>query len=186
MSTDGHSFSGCSSKASPRARYVHADRLACSTSTVELEMAMRLAQRLMIAMAIAGSVGVTMAGRGRPSERPKFPHRPKPTAEKPNFVIMFADDTGWGDVGANWPSNKNTPNLDKLAEQGMRLTDFHSGASVCTPSRAALLTGRLGKRTGVTHNFSPPSVGGLPLNETTIAEHLKKNGYMTGMIGECT
>ena len=64
-----------------------------------------------------------------------------------------------------------------------RLTDFHAGASVCTPSRASLLTGRLGLRTGVIHNFDPESLGGLPLNETTLAEVLKGNGYTTGMIG---
>ena len=65
-----------------------------------------------------------------------------------------------------------------------RLTDFHAGASICTPSRAALLTGRLGLRTGVINNFVPRSLAGLPLNETTIAEVLHKNGYNTGMIGK--
>lgn len=82
-------------------------------------------------------------------------------------------------MGANWPPTQAlglTPNLDKLAEAGVRFTDFHAGASVCTPSRAALLTGRLGVRTGVTRNFGPSSTGGLPLNETTIAEMLKSAG----------
>lgn len=64
-----------------------------------------------------------------------------------------------------------------------RFTDFHVGASVCGPSRAALLTGRLGKRTGLITNFVPGSLGGLPLNETTMAESLKTVGYRTGMIG---
>ena len=104
-------------------------------------------------------------------------------AAKPNFIVMFADDTGWGDLGANWPQTTDTPRLDEMAEKGTRMHDWHAGASVCTPSRAALLTGRLGLRTGVTHNFGPPSKGGLPLNETTIAEALKGAGYHTGMIG---
>jgi arylsulfatase G len=65
-----------------------------------------------------------------------------------------------------------------------RLTDFHAGASVCTPSRAALLTGRLGLRTGLTRNFGPDSLGGIPTNETTIAEILSSAGYRTAMLGK--
>eukprot|EP01051_Picozoa_sp_SAG22_P009090 SAG22_NODE_732_length_7583_cov_3.250134_2_plen_184_part_00 len=97
-------------------------------------------------------------------------------------------DWGWGDLGANWPPSKAlnlTPNLDELAGGGLRFTDFHTGASVCTPARAALLTGRLGLRTGIVSNFGPSSIGGLPLNETTIAEMLKPAGYRTGMVGKC-
>jgi arylsulfatase G len=65
-----------------------------------------------------------------------------------------------------------------------RLTDFHAGASICTPSRAALLTGRLGLRTGLTKNFGPDSLGGIPTNETTIAEILSSAGYRTAMLGK--
>eukprot|EP01050_Picozoa_sp_SAG11_P023533 SAG11_NODE_4754_length_1779_cov_1.598214_2_plen_153_part_00 len=118
-----------------------------------------------------------------------------PAAAKTNFVILFGDDWGYGDVGFNWvgdtskwdpkfPKPTFTPNLDKLAASGIRFTDFHVGASVCTPSRAALLTGRLGLRTGVTHNFAPSSMHGLPPAEITLATHLKQAGYRTSMIGK--
>lgn len=65
-----------------------------------------------------------------------------------------------------------------------RFVDFHSAASTCSPSRASLLTGRLGLRNGVTHNFAVTSVGGLPLNETTVAKVLKEAGYLTAAIGD--
>ncbi|XP_071796891.1 arylsulfatase G-like [Asterias amurensis] len=106
---------------------------------------------------------------------------------RPNFIIMFADDLAWGDLGANWDQGglpSDTPFMDQLAAKGTRFTDFHAAASVCTPSRASLLTGRLGKRTGVVANFGSASVAGLPLNETTFAETFQNAGYRTSMIGK--
>ncbi|KAM8992405.1 arylsulfatase G [Ara ararauna] len=109
---------------------------------------------------------------------------PCATYKQPNFIVILADDVGWGDLGANWAETKETPHLDELAAEGTRFLDFHSAASTCSPSRASLLTGRLGARNGVTHNFAVTSVGGLPLNETTLAEVLRGAGYSTGAIGK--
>ncbi|XP_056361611.1 arylsulfatase G isoform X1 [Oenanthe melanoleuca] len=105
-------------------------------------------------------------------------------SRQPNFIVILADDVGWGDLGANWAETKETPHLDRLAAEGTRFVDFHSAASTCSPSRASLLTGRLGLRNGVTHNFAISSLGGLPLNESTLAELLQGAGYSTGAVGK--
>src|SRR2546421_6844363 len=94
----------------------------------------------------------------------------------PNVVVIFADDLGYGDLSCFGHPTIKTPNLDRMACEGMRLTQFYSAAEVCTPSRAALLTGRLPPRNGMCGNrrvFFPESKGGLPADEITIAELLK-------------
>lgn len=103
---------------------------------------------------------------------------------RPNIVLIMADDMGWGDLGANWPNTRDTPFLDQLATTSIRLTDYHSGASVCSVSRATLLTGRLPPRTGVWRNFGSTALGGLPVNETIIPELLKSAGYATAIHGK--
>ena len=101
----------------------------------------------------------------------------------PNIVLMLLDDHGYGDMGAYDSSVDETPHMDALAASGIRFTDFHSAASLCTPSRAALLTGRLGMRTGVTTNFGTVSLGGLPIEELTMAELLPAS-FRKHMVGK--
>ena len=109
-------------------------------------------------------------------------------AEKPNFVVIFCDDLGYGDIGAFGHPSIRTPNLDRMASEGQRWTNFYVGASVCTPSRAALLTGRLPVRNGMMSArrrvLFPDSKGGLPKSEVTIAEALKSEDYATAAIGK--
>lgn len=104
--------------------------------------------------------------------------------KKPNFIIIFTDDQGYGDLSCFGSEKISTPNIDALASSGIRFTDFYSASSVCTPSRAALLTGRMPKRTGMTNVLFPWSQNGLPAKEITIAEMLKGNGYKTAIVGK--
>lgn len=112
----------------------------------------------------------------------------EPAPPKPNIIIIFADDLGWGDLGCYGHPSIRTPNLDRMAAEGMRFTDFYSAAEVCTPSRAALLTGRYPIRSGMCHDryrvLRRDSAGGLPASEITIAQALKTRGYATGCIGK--
>ncbi|XP_054891577.1 arylsulfatase A [Poeciliopsis prolifica] len=107
------------------------------------------------------------------------------SAAPPNFVLLFADDLGFGDLGCYGHPSSLTPNLDRLAAGGLRFTDFYCTSPVCSPSRASLLTGRYQTRSGIFPGvFYPGSIGGLPLNETTIAEVLKPLGYSTAAVGK--
>lgn len=138
-----------------------------------------------------------------PRSRPPFPALPASLAwllllvlvlpasaagRPPNVIIIYADDLGYGDLGCYGHPTLRTPNLDRLAAEGMRFTAFYSAAEVCTPSRTALLTGRYPVRSGMAHDrfrvLRSQSAGGLPRAEVTIPELLKARGYATGMVGK--
>ncbi len=112
----------------------------------------------------------------------------KMESDPPNFIVIFADDMGYGDVGAFGHPTIKTPYLDKMASEGQKWTNFYVAAPVCTPSRAGLLTGRLPIRSGMCSEkkrvLFPNSKGGLPQNEITIAKALKENGYATACVGK--
>lgn len=103
---------------------------------------------------------------------------------KPNIVIILADDLGYGDIGTFGATDIRTPNIDNLASKGLKLTSFYSPSPVCSPTRAALITGRYPKRLGIDHVFFPESFTGIPTEEVTIAEALKSNGYRTAIFGK--
>ncbi|MFD2832629.1 sulfatase [Gramella sp. AN32] len=105
---------------------------------------------------------------------------------KPNIILIMADDLGYGELSSYGSEKVNTPNLDKLAAQGVKFMDFHANGPVCSPTRAALMTGKYQQRTGVEGVITAANHRevGLSLDEITIAEELKKQGYVTGMYGK--
>ncbi|MEQ8785349.1 MAG: sulfatase-like hydrolase/transferase [Pirellulaceae bacterium] len=108
---------------------------------------------------------------------------------KPNFVVIMVDDMGYAGVGCFGNPYFKTPEIDRLAAEGMKLTDFHSSGTVCSPTRAGLLTGRYQQRAGieaVIHPVAdhPEHRKGLQKPETTFAEALKEAGYTTGLVGK--
>ena len=103
--------------------------------------------------------------------------------DKPNVIILLADDLGWADLGYQGSDDIRSPHIDSLAKNGIRFTDGHVSASVCSPSRAGLMTGRYQQRFGHEANSPPPS-DGMDLEQITMADRLKKLGYRTGLIGK--
>jgi arylsulfatase A len=104
-------------------------------------------------------------------------------AAPPNIVVIFIDDMGYGDIGPYGATQQKTPNLDRMAKEGMKLTSFYA-APVCSVSRAQLLTGCYGARIDVPGVYGPGSAAGLNPSESTIAERLKEKGYATMCIGK--
>lgn len=104
--------------------------------------------------------------------------------DRPNIVVILADDLGSGDLGCFGATTIHTPRLDRMAAEGVRFTDFYSAAPFCSPSRAALLTGRLPARCGLPYVLFPTENHGLPQEELTLAELLREQGYATACIGK--
>jgi len=128
----------------------------------------------------AGAVSLAMGGAAMAQRRGGSSRGPRWA----NFIIIFMDDQGYQDVGCFGSPNIETPNLDKMAAEGMKFTDFYSAASVCSPSRAALMTGCYPPRVGITKVLFPKDDIGLNPEEVTIADLMKKQGYATACIGK--
>jgi arylsulfatase A-like enzyme len=134
-------------------------------------------KRLLFLIALALLAGLPVLTRAAAKE-----------SRPPNIVVLFVDDLGYGDLSCYGHPTIRTPNLDRMAAEGMRFTDFYASAPVCTPSRAGLLTGRYAVRSGMASEkrrvLFPNSTGGLPASEITLAEALKGKGYATACIGK--
>lgn len=120
------------------------------------------------------------------------------SGKKPNILLIMIDDLGWMDLHCQGNDRLDTPNIDKLASNGMRFTDFYSAAPVCSPTRASIMTGQSPARLGLTNHapdrasFAPKNarllsadmISYVPLEQVTIAERLKEGGYATGFFGK--
>ncbi len=115
------------------------------------------------------------------SSRAQQTNQPPPAPRKPSIILIVADDLGYGDLGCYGQTRIKTPNLDKLAAEGVRFTSFYAGSTVCAPSRAALMTGRHSGHAGIRGNAGNQA---LAAQELTVAEVLKQAGYSTGLIGK--
>lgn len=115
------------------------------------------------------------------AERSAFPR----ASGRPNIIFILADDLGYGDLGCYGCGDVHTPHLDRLAAEGLRFTDFYANAAVCTPTRAAFLTGRYQQRLGLDNALYYQEMGrGLPAGGKTIADALRSAGYTTGLSGK--
>ena len=103
---------------------------------------------------------------------------------RPNIVIVYTDDQGWQDVGVYGAVDFSTPNIDRLASEGIRFTDFYVSQPVCSASRASLLTGCYANRLDIHGALNPNSENGLKPSEVTIAELCKQRGYATAHYGK--
>ena len=104
--------------------------------------------------------------------------------ERPNVIVIFIDDMGYGDVGFNGAKGPKTPNIDQMGKEGMRFSDFYVGCAVCSGSRTALMTGCHYRRLSMAAVLFPNSNAGLHPDEVTIADMLRATGYRTACIGK--
>jgi len=139
-------------------------------------------RREFIKFAIGGTAVVVMPNYGC-----SVGESSKGITKRPNIILIMADDLGYGDVGCYGSKKIQTPNINALARGGVKFTDYHSNCPVCSPTRAALLTGRYQQRSGiegVIYAKGPTRQTGIALEEITFAEVLKKRGYATGIFGK--
>ena len=132
---------------------------------------------------VLGIAGITAALAVNSGCKPLNSNQPG-NPPSPNIVFILCDDLGYGDIGVFGAADIQTPHIDYLAESGIQFTDFYSASSVCSPSRAALLTGRYPQRMGINGVFFPESHVGMPEHEITMADMLREQGYATGLFGK--
>ena len=145
-------------------------------------MRRKVNRREFIKFVVGGAAGVVVPNYGC-----SVGENSKATAERPNIILIMADDLGYGDIGCYGSTKIQTPNINALAKGGVKFTDYHSNCPVCSPTRAALLTGRYQQRCGiegVIYAKGPTRQTGIALEEITFAEVLKKRGYVTGIFGK--
>ena len=141
------------------------------------EMWQSLNRRSFIRLLGAGTVALALPG---------LSCAPNNRAGKANIILILADDLGYGDIRAFGQAKIRTPHIDRLAAEGIKLTDFYAGSVVCAPSRSCLMTGLHTGHTRVRGNSSKATRKRVPLlpENTTVAEVLKKAGYATGIMGK--
>jgi arylsulfatase A-like enzyme len=148
-------------------------------------MKKNLNRRDFLAAATAGFMGAMLGGCAG-----KFCQKMTKNDKKPNFIIIFCDDLGYGDIGCFGSKKHRTPNIDRMADEGMRLSSFYVSSGVCTPSRSSLMTGCYPRRVNMHKDehqicvLRPVARKGLNPNEITIAEVLKQRDYATACIGK--
>ena len=131
-------------------------------------------------MAAVACLPLAVASAPPPDAPPVPPASPAPAPRRPSIILIVADDLGYGDLGCYGQSKIKTPNIDQLAAEGVRFTDFYAGSTVCAPSRCALMTGL---HTGHAYIRGNANVA-LRSQDVTVADLLKKAGYHTGLIGK--
>ncbi len=139
-----------------------------------------IGRRLRTGMLGLLSLAAVWLAQAQPTNTPPSLTTRPPAARRPNIIFILADDLGYGDLGCYGQSRIKTPNLDRLAAEGMRFTDFYAGSTVCAPSRCALMTGLHTGHCLIRGNANVP----LRERDLTVAELLKADGYHTGLIGK--
>ena len=107
-----------------------------------------------------------------------------PPASRPNVILIMTDDMGYADLGSYGATDIRTPNIDSLARDGVRLTDAYANGVLCSPTRAALLSGRYPQRSNIEVALGPEGTRGLPVSGTSLPQVLKSSGYRTGLTGK--
>ena len=147
------------------------------------QTASTMTRRNFLRFVAGGAAAIGLAGRTHAAAAPAAAGGAS-ADERPNFIIIFTDDQGYQDLGCYGSPLIKTPRLDRMAAEGMRFTDFYVAAPVCTPSRAALMTGRYPMRVGLPRVLFPKDDIGLKPEHKTIAEFLKTRGYATQAVGK--